>query len=137
MASQSKANTRKASPAEGQGYLSKSREYLGSAEHALGQEHYVAAAGNAVLSGIAASDAISVFRVGQVWQGEHPQAASFLGNVGGDEGKQAAKHLRSLMPLKNRTAYEPGRVSAGEAEAAVKAAQRLLTIAERVAACSQ
>lgn len=137
MASQSKANTRKASPAEAQGYLAKAKEYLSAAEHALGEEHFVAAAGNAVLSGIAVADAITVFRAGQVWQGEHGQAAAFLENVGGDEGKQAARQRRSLMPLKNKTAYESGRVSAAEAEGAVKSGQRLLAIAERVAARNQ
>jgi len=75
-------------------------------------------------------------KAARIWQGEHGQAAAFLEKAGGEEGKSAARQLRALMPLKNRTEYESGRVSASEAEGAVKAAERLLTIAERVAASS-
>lgn len=91
-------------------------------------------AGNAVHAGIAAADAVSAARAGVVWTGEHGQAASHLEKVGGPDGRQAARQLRRLLPLKNRAEYEPTPTSAGEARDVHKAAERIVAIAERVVA---
>lgn len=57
---------------------------------------------------------------------------SQLEKVGGPDGRQAARQLRRLMPLKDRAEYDPTPTSAAEARDARKAAERIVAIAERV-----
>ena len=110
----------------------KAREYLQSAEDAHARKHYVAAGGIAVLAGIAAGDAIAAMRSGSVWMGEHSRAPAYLERVAGPEGTAAARQLRRLMPLKNRTEYDPTHLTETESSNAVEAARRIVAIAERV-----
>jgi|SRR5665213_704665 len=125
------AATRAATRADAVAFLHKSREFLRAAQDSLGLGHQVAATGNAVHAGIAAADAIAAARLGSVWVGEHTQAAGHVGQAGTD-GRQAATQLRRLVPLKHRAEYDPRPVPVSEATSAVKAAERLLAIAERV-----
>ena len=62
----------------------------------------VAGTGNAVNAGIMAADSIAAARAGQVWKGEHAQAAQHLERSGGPDGQEAAVQLRRLLPLKTR-----------------------------------
>ena len=107
-------------------------KYLQAAEDAHERKHYVAAGGTAVLAGIAAADAIAAVRSGEAWMGEHSQAASYLERVAGRDGTAAARQLRHLMPLKNRTEYDPSRLTEAESSNAVEAARRIVAVAERV-----
>jgi hypothetical protein len=125
------AATRAATRADAVAFLAKSREFFRAAQDSLGLEHQVAATGNAVHAGIAAADAIAAARLGSVWVGEHTQAAGHVEGAGTD-GRKAAAQLRRLVPLKNRAEYDPRPVPVSEAKSAVKAAERLLAIAERV-----
>jgi hypothetical protein len=84
-----------------------------------------------VHAGIGAADAITAVRAAVVWKGEHSQAPAHLEKVGGDEGRKAAPHLRRLLPLKNRTEYDPELIAATEAKTAVTAATRMVRIAEK------
>jgi hypothetical protein len=127
----SRAQTRPATIGDARAYLAKAREYLQSAEDAHTRGHHVAAAGTAVLAGIAAADAIACVHSGSVWIGEHGQAPAYLERAAGTEGAAAARQLRRLMPLKNRTEYDPVQLSEIESAGAVEAARRIVSIAER------
>ncbi len=129
MAPQSRANTRPASAADADAYLAKAAEFLRAAQDALHLGNHTAATGNAVHAGIAAADAIAVARSGSIWRGPHDQASLHLERSGAD-GKQAARHLRRLIPLKTRAEYDPAPVRAVDARAAVTAAERMVGIAE-------
>jgi hypothetical protein len=126
------AQTRPASRSDATAYLSKAREFLRASRdsHELG--NLIAAAGNAVHAGIAAADAIAASRAGSVWKGEHSQSPGHLEAVAGLEGRDAARQLRRLLPLKNRAEYDPDPVAPAEARSAVQAAERIVAIAERV-----
>jgi hypothetical protein len=133
MATRRKGDTRAANRTQARSYLSKASEYLhAAASQQVGNN--VAATGNAVHAGIAAADAIAAARAGLVWRGEHSQAPAHLESVGGVEGRQAARHLRRLLPLKSRAEYEPDPVTGAQAGTAVQAAGRMVAIAERVLA---
>jgi hypothetical protein len=127
------AKTRKASPSDARAYLSKVREYLRAAVDSLALDNRVAATGNAVHAGIAAADAIAAALIGSVWAGEHSQAPVHLEKAGAD-GREAATQLRRLLPLKTKAEYDPAPIGAGDARAAVRAAERIVVIAERVVA---
>jgi hypothetical protein len=127
------AKTRKASSGDARAHLAKAGEYLQAATDSLALDNRVAATGNAVHAGIAAADAIAAALVGSVWAGEHSQAPAHLEKAGAD-GRQAATQLRRLLPLKTKAEYDPAPIGQGEARAAVKAAERILAIAERVVA---
>jgi hypothetical protein len=129
------AKTRKASLGVAEAHLSKAREYLRAATDSLALDNRVAATGNAVHAGIAAADAIAAALVGSVWAGEHSQAPVHLEKAGVD-GRQAATQLRRLLPLKTKAEYDPAPISAGDARAAVRAAERMVAIAERVVAAA-
>lgn len=68
-----------------------------------------------------------------VWRGEHSQAPSHLLSAGAP-GRGASNHLRRLVALKTGAEYDPAPVSAKTAESAVRAAERLVAIADQVLA---
>ncbi len=131
MAPRRQAAPRPATRADAVAFLGKAGEFLRAAQDALALGHQVAATGNAVHAGIAAADAIAATRLGAVWVGEHSQAAGHVDQAGTD-GRQAAAQLRRLLPLKHRAKYDPRPVPISEARSAVRAAGRLVAIAERV-----
>lgn len=128
------STTRSASPRDARAYLAKAKEFLQASTDSLGRENFVATAGNAVHAGIAAADAVSAARAGTVWTGEHGQSPSHLEKAGGTDGRQAARQLRRLLPLKSRAAYDPTPTTRAEARQAHQAAERIVAIAERVVA---
>ncbi|MGH9104745.1 MAG: hypothetical protein ACRDZX_02705 [Acidimicrobiales bacterium] len=122
------AQTRPAGAAEATAYLAKAREFLRAAKDSLELANNTAAVGNAVHAGILAADAIAALRSRMVWRGEHSQATSHL-ELAGEDGKQAARHFRRLLPLKTRAEYDPTPIRAVDAKAAVTAAERMVAIA--------
>ncbi len=132
MAPRRAAQTRPASTAQANAYLSRAKEYLRASSDSLELGNLIAATGNAVHAGIAASDAITARRAGSVWKGEHSQAARYLETAASSAGQEAARHLRRLLQLKTRAEYDPDPVAPAEARAAVQAAERIVAIAERV-----
>jgi hypothetical protein len=124
------AQTRPAGVTEAAGYLAKANEFLRAAKDSLDLTNNAAAVGNAVHAGILAADAISAVRSRVVWRGEHAQAAAHLEGVGRD-GKEAARHLRRLLPLKTRAEYDPTPMRPSDAQAAVRAAERMMGIAQQ------
>ncbi len=95
------------------------------------QGDFNAAAATAVDAGINAADAVAGMNLGQRWKGPHEQAADFVAKAG-EEGKEVARELRRLLPLKTQAHYEPAQVSATKARSAVTAAERAVGIARRV-----
>jgi hypothetical protein len=126
------AATRSVSEGDAAAYLSKAREFLRAATDALAIGNHVAAASNAVHAGIAGADVIAAAHLGAVWAGEHTLAAGHVAQAG-REGSQAAAHLRRLLPLKTRAEYDPRPIPAADARAALRAAERLVALAEGVA----
>jgi hypothetical protein len=114
-------------------FLVKSIEFLEAAQQSLDAGNNTAATGNAVHAAIAAADAIAAERSGVVWRGEHSQAPAHLETAAGNDGRQAANHLRRVLPLKNRAEYDPTPITAAQARTAVQAAERIVTIAKRIA----
>jgi len=94
----SRAQTRSAGVTDAAAYLAKAGELLRAAKDSLELGNNAAAVGNAVPAGVLAADAIAAVRSRAVWRGEHSQAASHLEGAG-EDGKQAARHLRRLLPL--------------------------------------
>ena len=124
------AQTRPSGPEEAAAFLAKAEEFLRVAQDSLGLGNNTAAVGNAVHAGILAADAIAAARSRAVWRGEHAQAPAHL-EAAGEDGKQAARHLRRLLPLKTRAEYDPAPMRATDANAAVNAATRMVGIARQ------
>lgn len=128
----SELSTRRVTSAQVRTYLGKAEEFLAAARESLGAEHRLAATSLAVHAGISACDAICGARTGQRAAGsDHGQAASLLGKAG-LEGRDAARILARLMPLKNRAEYEPADVPRATAKRAVDQAERIVQIARLV-----
>jgi HEPN domain len=123
-----KPQARQARIAEARAYLDKAREFLRAAQDSLELSNNTAAVGNAVHAGILTADAISAARTRKIWRGDHAQAAGHL-ETAGEDGKQAARHLRRLLPLKTRAEYDATPVRAADAKAAVQAVERLVSLA--------
>jgi hypothetical protein len=122
------AQTRSAGVTDAAAYLAKAGEFLRAATDSLELGNNTAAVGNAVHAGILAADSIAAVRSRAVWRGEHSLAASHL-EAAGEDGKQAARHLRRLLPLKTRAEYDPAPLRAADAKAAAVAAERMVMIA--------
>jgi hypothetical protein len=123
-----RAQTQPAGPKEAASFLAKAEEFLRAAQDSLELGNNTAAVGNSVHAGILAADAIAAARSRAVWRGEHAQAPAHL-EAAGEDGRQAARHLRRLLPLKNRAEYDPAPIRAIDATAAVGAATRMVAIA--------
>jgi hypothetical protein len=116
-------------------FLAKAEEFLRAAQDALALGNNTAAVANAVHAGILAADSITAARSRAVWRGEHGQAPAHL-DAAGEDGKQAARHLRRLLPLKTRAEYDPAPIRATDAKAATSAAEHMVIIAREVGASS-
>ena len=115
-------------------FLGKAEEFLTAARESLDAGHALAATSLAVHAGISAGDAICGARTGQRAAGaDHGQAVALLGQAG-REGKDAARLLTRLMPLKNRAEYEPQDVPTASTARAVDQAERIVQIARQVVA---
>jgi hypothetical protein len=89
------------------------------------------AAGNAVLAGIAASDAICCLRIGERSRGEHHQEALGLLARATPDGSQLAQALERLLGIKDQSHYGVELVSSTRARSAVRQASRLLARAKQ------
>jgi hypothetical protein len=126
------ARTRRVTAVQARAYLGKAEEFLVAASESLQAGHSLAATSLAVHAGISASDAICGARTGQRAAGsDHGQAVALLGQAG-REGKDAARLLTRLMPLKNGAEYEPQDVPKASATRAVEQAERIVQIARQV-----
>jgi uncharacterized protein (UPF0332 family) len=108
-------------------------EYLRAAQHSLSVGDFNAAAGTAVDAGINAADAVAGMNLGQRWKGAHDQAADFVAKAG-VEGKELARELRRLLPLKTQSQYDATPVTETKARSAVTAAERAVAVGRRATA---
>ena len=129
----SSAQTVPISPGEAAAHLGQAEEYLRAAQHSLSIGDHNAAAGTAVDAGINAADAVAGMNLGQRWKGPHEQAADFVAKAGA-EGKEVARELRRLLPLKTQSHYDAAAVTTVKARAAVTAAERAVAVARRATA---
>ena len=107
--------------------------YLNVAELALSDQsgpESTVATGNAVLAGIAASDAICCALAGSHLRGgDHRKAAKFLREVTGNA--DLSKALRDLIDFKDQAHYVVDNVKAERAKAAIRRARTLVEAAQR------
>jgi hypothetical protein len=120
-------------PREARQRLNSARAYLEVAEVILGEERLEfsgVAAGNAVLAGIAAADAMCGKGLKKCYRGEdHRQAAELLETAYFD-GPKCKTFLLRLLDLKDAAHYGFQDFSRVNAKKAVKLAQQLLGSAE-------
>ena len=89
------------------------------------------AVSNAVLAGIAASDAACCFRLGMRPRADdHHQAESFLSQMEG--GRKAAAYLSELISLKDSAQYGVSNVSNSDMKIAMRRASALLEFAQSI-----
>lgn len=124
--------TRRVTTVQVRAYIGKAEEFLVAARESLDASHMLAATSLAVHAGISACDAICGARTGQRAAGtDHGQAVALLAQAG-REGKDAARLLARLMPLKNRAEYEPQDVPKASATRAVDHAERIFQLARQI-----
>jgi hypothetical protein len=127
------ANTTPITRRQAAAHCSKAQEYLRAAEHALEIGDHNAAAGTAIDAGINAADAVAGMNLGRRWKGAHEQAARFVAGAGVD-GRDVAKELRRLLPLKTQAQYSSDPIPRRKATACVEAARRAVAVAARATA---
>jgi hypothetical protein len=127
-----KGATSGCSTGDARGHLARAKGYLDLAEVAQADrtgEQARVSVGNAVLAGIAASDAICCARSGERSSPpNHQDAVRLLQQVTGD--RQLGAALRELIELKGKAHYGLGRVSHGMNVAAVRRARELVAAAQ-------
>jgi hypothetical protein len=129
----SSANTIAIGRSEALAHKLQAEEYLRAAQYSLSIGDFNAAAGAAVDAGINAADAVAGMNLGQRWKGPHEQAADFVAKAG-DEGREVARELRRLLPLKTQSHYDAAAVTEAKARTAVAAAVRSVAVAHRATA---
>jgi hypothetical protein len=88
-----------------------------------------AAVSNAVLAGIAAADSICCLRLGRHASGDNHQQAIALVEEAGDVGREARRHLETLLSIKHKAQYEDGDPTVPEARRAIRAMRSILELA--------
>lgn len=115
--------------------LADARKYLELADVAASETSMEAgnvAAGNAVLAGIAASDAACCQNLGESSRGQdHRDAADFLRRVN-PGGPQAASEFERLLGFKDKAHSGFVHVSSADIKAAVRQARKLVAFAESI-----
>lgn len=124
--------TKITTPKQASTYLSKSEEYLAAAEREFGQRLHIAATSLAIHAGINAADAVCGIRLGKRSGGQNHEEVLGLLDTAGTDGKELAKELGRLLPLKTKAEYDPVDVSKTDAGRAVERARRCVLIARRV-----
>jgi len=125
------ADTRKCSPNDRSGRLTKARQFMDAAallDGFTGDDQDLADAyvTLCVHAGIAAADAICCARLGVHATGQdHSAAAKLLGQV----DKSLAKDLQRLLGLKTKAGYSSARSSAADRRSAGRTAARLVEAA--------
>jgi HEPN domain-containing protein len=126
--------TRATTLAQASAYLSKSEEYVAAAERELGERLNIAATSLAIHAAINAADAVCGIRLGKRSGGQNHEEVLGLLDTAGADGKELAKELGRLLPLKTKAEYDHIDVSTADAGRAVERARRSVAIARRVVA---
>ena len=124
---------RKSAPcgnAEARARIQKANDFLEVAELAV-SELFDPAASNAVIAGVAASDAVCCHRLGKRSSGaDHREAVRLLSAIDREMGVLLAR----LLAVKHKAQYDHQAVGEREAEIAVRRARRLVEFAQRTLA---
>lgn len=88
-----------------------------------------AAISNAVLAGIAAADSICCRRLGRHAAGDDHQQAVALVEEAGDVGREARRHLETLLSIRHKAQYEDVDPTVSEARRAIRAMRSILELA--------
>lgn len=88
-----------------------------------------AAVSNAVLAGIAAADSICCRRLGRHAVGDDHQQAMALVEEAGEVGREARRHLETLLAIKHKAQYEEVDPTVTEARKAIRAMRSILELA--------
>lgn len=113
--------------------LRSARAYLEVADLILAddrEEYAGVAAGNAVLAGIAAADAICCRGLGKCFRGEDHRHAAELVRIAADNGLLHRKLLLRLLDLKDAAHYGFSGLSKGNAKKAVMIAREMMESAD-------
>lgn len=97
-----------------------------------GDHAHNVAAGNAVLAGIAASDALCCIRLGSRHRGQDHRGATELLQAIRPDGTKLAVDLSTLLAVKDMSHYGETFVSSAKLTGAMRAADRLVAAAEDV-----
>lgn len=90
------------------------------------EQYRAVAVGNAVLSGIAASDAICAKRLGEIHRGDDHRGATDLLKTAAPDGSSLSKQLSRLLDLKDKAHYGVPSVSRRDVTTAMRAAEELV-----------
>lgn len=88
-----------------------------------------AAVSNAVLAGIAAADSICCRRLGRHAAGDDHQQSLGLVEEAGEVGREARRHLETLLSIKHKAQYEGVDPTVTEARRAIRAMRSILKLA--------
>ncbi len=117
--------TRRLDRAKSRNYLKKAEELYQEMLEGRRSGRFNATVISAIHCGISASDAYTVYTGGVRSAGkDHGDAIRLLASMG-TEAKKMSDHLRSLVEVKNAAEYEERLFTSGDAEMAVKHAERL------------
>ncbi len=124
------SSTARCSKADARVRIATATGYVEAAERVLleeGQEEFLnVAAGNAVLGGIAASDAICCVRLGERHRGDNHRDATELLKRATPDGAELAATLARLLDLKDEAHYGVYVVAASKAKSALRWARKLV-----------
>lgn len=122
---------------QGRQRLAQARSYMDVArltadERDPNLEYAAVAASVAILAGIAAADAACCHALGRRSRSEnHHDAETLLAEIT-PGGKEAAKHLRQLIDIKDTAHYGFITITAAQLKRALRQAQHLVEFAERM-----
>ncbi len=88
-----------------------------------------AAVSNSVLAGIAGADAMCCRRLGHHSVGDDHQQALALLEEAGNVGREAKRHLVTLLSIRNKAQYEGEDPTIAEAKRAIRAMRSILELA--------
>ena len=111
-------------------FLQRAEEFLDAAHGSFARGHLHAATSNAVHAAIAAMDAVTVFHAGKRSASDrHEEAVDLVKSLGlaDPELSKRLVQLGRLLGMKNRAEYADTRIKRGEAEDAVRTAERIVT----------
>lgn len=111
-------------------FLDRAEEFLAAAHGSFARGHFQAATSNAVHAAIAAMDAITVFHAGKRSASDrHEEVLVLVRSLrlpDHDLSKRLVQ-LGRLLGMKTRAEYADARIKRGEAEDAVRTAERIVT----------
>lgn len=90
-----------------------------------------AAVSNAVLAGVAAADTICCRRLGRHAAGDDHRQALALVDEAGELGREARRHLETLLSVKHKAQYEEVDPTVTEARRAMRAMRSILELATK------